>query len=478
MFLSIRDQGRRRRSQTYGVSKAARSSKLSLLSAISTNSHGSNDSSSTITQESYRRSTSTSGKRRRSSHTKGSQKPRERKLCSVRSEQDKPEKEKSMSRESVDVFAFLVDENALDTRTLDDEVAGVVSDVHEESDDESISRSQHSDSGISMGDSIVCQARADSLVECHLPSLPEESQETADGDLEVANGSTHSKRLRFQWPAIPRPTHNPYMGNAGSRTPSPENVRLRLARRLDDGSQPFKKPALSGYDLIAAKLGRGELPPVFRCFRKSNFRMLLQLQDEISEMEDELAALDLEDSKNRLNADGSTSPASRRISWEWTQSDLQAHRLDVLGRLYIKIEQYYQALLAAQKVQRLSAPASPPDVERFRAWLRQNNPLSAPESRFLDHQEDLICLDGSTAMPSTTAMSPSYSVPGCILATTLGPLLCFKIMTGVLNRLILLVVVLAIGLSSLEKLDRSKVEEHRQWILACFVVSLLAAVIL
>ena len=130
------------------------------------------------------------------------------------------------------------------------------------------------------------------------------------------------------------------MSKPGRRTPSPENVRLRVARRLDDGFQPSKEPKLSGYDLIAAKLGQGELPPVFRRFQKSNFRMLLQLQDEISEMEDELAALDLEDSKSRFNADGSTSPASRRISWEWTQSDLQARRLDVLGRLYIKIEQY------------------------------------------------------------------------------------------------------------------------------------------
>lgn len=340
MFLSIRDQGRRRRSQTYGVSKAARSSKLSLLSAITTGSHGSNDSSSTITQESYRRSTSTSAKRRRSSHSKKSQKPRERKLSLVRSGPDNPEKEKSMSRESVDVFAFLVDENAPDTRTPHDEVAGLVRDVHEDSDNESISRSQHSDSGISMGDSIVCHPRADSLVECHLPSLPEESQEMADGDLQVANGSTLSKRLRFQWPVVPRATHEPYMSKPGRRTPSPENVRLRVTRRLDDGFQPSKEPKLSGYDLIAAKLGQGELPPVFRRFQKSNFRMLLQLQDEISEMEDELASLDLEDSKSRLKADGSTSPASRRISWEWTQSDLQAHRLDVLGRLYIKIEQY------------------------------------------------------------------------------------------------------------------------------------------
>ena len=60
---------------------------------------------------------------------------------------------------------------------------------------------------------------------------------------------------------------------------------------------------------------------------------------------------------------------------------------------------------------------------------------------------------------------------------TLFPLLCFKFMTGVLNRMILLVIVLAAGLGSLDKLDGNKVEQHKQWVLACFSVSLLAALL-
>ena len=347
MFVSVRDQGHRRRSQTFGVSKAARSSKLSLLSAITTGSHGSNDSSSTITPESYRKSSSASGKRRRSSRSNGPQKPRERKASSAKNKPGKLEKEKGMSRESVDVFAFLVQDDEQSAPSLHDEAARPVQDkyqTHEESDSESVDRSPHSDSGISMGDSFVCRPHADSLVDGHLPSLPEEAQETVESELQLANGSTYERRLRFQWPAVPRATYKPYYSKGCRRTPSPENLRCRMPIATEDTSQPPKETTLSGYDLVAHKLTHEELPPVFRRFQKSNYRMLLQLQDEISEMEDELAALDLEDGRSRLKADGGVSPASRRLSWEWTQSDLQSHRLEVLGRLYIKLEQYCKCL--------------------------------------------------------------------------------------------------------------------------------------
>ncbi|KIW11331.1 hypothetical protein PV08_10631 [Exophiala spinifera] len=480
MFVSVRDQGHRRRSHTFGVSKAARSSKLSLLSAITTSSHGSNDSARTITQESYRKSTSVSGKRRRSSHTRGPLKSRDRKASTVKTKPGQPEKEKTMSRESVDVFAFLVQDEEQNPTSLQDEVARPIQDkyqTHEESDTESVSRSQHSDSGISMGESIICRPHTDSLVEGHLPSLPEESQETAESRLQLANGSTDERRLRFQWPAVPRATHKPYYNKAGSRTPSPENIRRHMPFVREDVPPPPKEASLSGYDLVAHKLMHEELPPVFRRFQKSNYRMLLQLQDEISEMEDDLAALDLKDSRRRLKVDGSTSPASRRLSWEWTQSDLQSHRLEVLGRLYIKLEQYYQALLSAQKVQRLSASPTQPDLERFRTWMREKNPLSAPESKFLDHEDDLICLTSNSTSSSATGSNIGF-VPACIVSTSLLPLFCFKIVTGVLSRLIILVVLLAVELGSLEKLDRSKVGQHQQWIFACFGVLLLVALFL
>lgn len=347
MFISIRDHGRRRRSHTYGVSKAARSSKLSLLSAITSASHGSNDSSSTVTQESYTRSASGSGKRRRSSQQKRPRESRDRKVSLVNNSPESPD-ERTMSRESVDVFAFLVDEGNQETPTLHSEgpaeAVPAERPLLEGSDDESIARSQHSDSGISMGDHSVCHPNGDSPLDDRLPPLLEESQEPLEPEVQgqLRAQPTSPRRLRWKWPNVPPATHQHHTPSPSIRTPSPETVRMQVPQLSDDFDQRFCPPRTraSGYDLVAEKLALGELPPIFRHFKKINFRMLLHLQDEIMEMEEELAALDLADATSRRNSDGSMSPASRRINWQWSQSHLQAGRLQVLGRLYIKIEQY------------------------------------------------------------------------------------------------------------------------------------------
>ncbi|KIX00735.1 uncharacterized protein Z518_09800 [Rhinocladiella mackenziei CBS 650.93] len=486
MFVSARDQGRRRRSHIHGVSKAARSSKLSLLSAITTASHGSNDSTSTTTQETYARSSSGSSKRRKSSKSKKPREGREGLVPSVNGTLEKSNKAERMSRESVDVFAFLVKDDDQSTPTLHtEEPAHFVPEetpVHDESETEGGVKSQHSDSGISMGDSSVCHVNNDPSLDSRLSPLPEDTQDITDTQGHLKDRPSYSRRLRWKWPDVPPATHKRSIPSPSIRTPSPEHTRIHTPRTPDSLDKEFCAPKeiLSGYDLVADKLTQGEIPPVFRLFQKSNYRVLLQLQDEIGEMEEELAALDLADTRSRLNSNGSTSPASRRINWQWSQSDLQAHRLQVLGRLYIKIEQYYQALLSTQKVQRLSSRAIPAEIDKFRAWLRENNPLSGPESTFLDNEDDLIALkETSTGWDPTGSTSTTTTpdlVPLCILTMTLLPLLCFKLITGVLNRLILLTALLAAGLSGLEKLDRSKGEQqHRQWVLACFGVSFLAA---
>ena len=101
-----------------------------------------------------------------------------------------------------------------------------------------------------------------------------------------------------------------------------------------------------------------------------------------------------------------------------------------------------------------------------------------PESRFLDDDNDLITIKEPLKQSSVpaTETTPGF-LPLCILTMTLLPLLYFKFMTGVLNRLILLTIILAAGLGSLEKLDGSKLEQHKQWIVACFGVSLLVAIL-
>lgn len=344
MFISVRDQGaRRRRSHTYGVSKAARSSKLSLLSAITNASHGSDD---TVTQESYKRSSSSPVKRRRSSKHK---KPKE-KMPPPKPSHERVNKEKTTPKSSVDVFEFLVEDDTQDassTPRLVEKTEAVAEPCElpqtEESDDESYVRSHHSDSGISMGPNSVCLTNGESVLDDRLPPLPEEGQGNTDHQGQLIDRPTYPRRLRLKWPEVPRATHKQHSTGPATRTPSPEQRRASIPSIPETSEHDFALPKelpLSGYDLVADKLAQGHVPPVFRRFKRINYRVLLQLQDEIIEMEDQLANLDMADTRSRLNPDGSTSPASRRLNWQWNHSELHAHRLEVLGRLYIKIEQY------------------------------------------------------------------------------------------------------------------------------------------
>ncbi|KIY03150.1 uncharacterized protein Z520_01617 [Fonsecaea multimorphosa CBS 102226] len=480
MSGSVRDQGRRRHSQTYAGHRGARSSKLSLLTAVTTGSHGSTDSSSTLTQESYSKSTSSSSKRSRSTGQRRPSDERRRKASPVKTDPKNATEEKSMSRESVDVFAFLVKDDepgAADSNAEQEPQVEKNTAESDDSDSESIVPSMHSDSGISMGDSTV-HSNNDPFVDNHLPPLLEDAHEQEENNKLRAVEPDRSQRLRWRYPEVPPATHKPPVPNVVDRTPSPMHVRARMPQTPDGSDKELCSPrnTLSGYDLIADRLASGELPPVFRSFKKIYFRLLLQLQDEISEMEEQLAGLDAVDGHSRLHPDGSMSPASRRLSWQWGQSDLPAHRLHVLGRLSMKLEQYYQVLSASQRVRMLSSSPTATEIAQFQAWLQERSPLSLPESKFLDNNEDLISLKETTPSTSTHSAGPALEyVPICILTMTLLPLLCFKFVTGVLNRLILITIVLAAGYSSLEKLDRSKVQQHRQWVIACFGVSFLAA---
>ncbi|KAL2441671.1 hypothetical protein ABEF95_016018 [Exophiala dermatitidis] len=485
MFVSGRDQGRRRRSQTYGVSKASRSSKLSLLSAITTGSHGSNDSASTITQESYSRSSGGgSGRKRRASKQNRS---REAKVV-LRKESllPKEQKVKTSSTDSVDVFSFLVHDENDDTATSEHPQGEVcvrqeALSRHEESDNDSVVRSLLSDSGISMGDSSICQPSLDRSIEKELPPLFEEPQDRNDPQKQSKSKPTaYSKESRWKWPDIHPATHKAQVCEPATRFSSPQggHVRFNFPAEEPQRIPRSAKRLLSGYDLISEKLSRGELPPLFRRFDKVHFRVLLQLQDEIVEMEEELSLLDSKDTESRINSDGSISPASRRINWQWHRTDLHGRRLEVLGRLYLKLEQYYQALALGQKVQRSTSQATPSDVQRLRSWLRDNNPLSAAESRFLDDEDDLIVLTRATNTTASQAgESVSGTIPFTVLTTALFPLLCFKFIVGISNRLILLTALLAMGLSRLEKLDQAQAaqHQHQQWLVACFGVALLAA---
>ena len=135
-----------------------------------------------------------------------------------------------MPKETVDVFAFLVEDDDQNKSKPDVPDPGYTDKnvpVRDDSDTESIVRSMHSDSGISMGDSITNFGN-DSLVDTHLPPLLEDVQEHQENHSLRSNEPSHSQRTRWKWPDIPAATHKHHLPPYTARTSSPEQVRIRI----------------------------------------------------------------------------------------------------------------------------------------------------------------------------------------------------------------------------------------------------------
>ena len=187
---------------------------------------------------------------------------------------------------------------------------------------------------------------------------------------------------------------------------------LVAARSVQD-TQHDPMTDLSGYDLLAARLSEShniEQPfrPLYRKFTRLNHRILLQLQDEISQMEEDLAGLDAADARVRRDSSGQTVPESRRLDWQWHGSELNARRLELLGQIYIKVEQYSkswpmgappwlntylledQAVVSFQNVMKGTNSASQSDVQQYRSWMKGCAPVAESEQRFLDDPDDLL----------------------------------------------------------------------------------------
>lgn len=265
---------------------------------------------------------------------------------------EKPAEDGDKVNEGIDVFTYLVDDAAEEPRS--DTEHRTILPVEESPPDDGYdysTRSQHSDSGISMDDGSCAIPRPLNPKPTVLPPLTE---------VEMHDGTTDEVMPRYQpdwkWPDVPRPTplmlppyaHQYSMDpgfqesdyHPGEASPGPNSLS-----HIETFQQ--SKPELSGYDLIATRLVGANVQPIFKRFGKVNYRILLVLQDEIAEMEDDLAQLDMADTRSRHRQDGSTTPASRRVSWQCGQSELHARRLQLLGRLYIKIEQYCDSKVPA-----------------------------------------------------------------------------------------------------------------------------------
>ena len=430
MFNSSRGPSHDRRSRRASIRKAALSSRGSLFSGVTTSSGGSSGSGSTITQESVSRS-------RRAARANASlvQNKEQAAPLTIARRQSTGSTTAEGSPIPIDVFAFLEhDPSRPSVAEPDANSHNAVRQIHnctplqEESDLECSARSLHSDSGISIRDSSPESLHHRSYSRSVLDPLREEDPPYSLRHFSLKSHQHHSSMRPGRDNDInvdvqPRSFDDQYFDGAPETfyRDHGSSDGLMAAGSVQAASNDSTAD-LSGYELLAARLSDDhniEHPfrPLYRKFARLNHRILLQLQDEISQMEADLASLDAADAKSRRGSTGQIVPESRRLSWQGHGSELQTSRLELLGQIYVKVEQYSklvrvlfnpsiltlledQALTSFQKVRKGTTSASQSDVQRYRSWMKSSAPVAEVEQRFLDEPDDLLAFCAHKSCPT------------------------------------------------------------------------------
>ncbi|KFY42730.1 hypothetical protein V494_02279, partial [Pseudogymnoascus sp. VKM F-4513 (FW-928)] len=161
-----------------------------------------------------------------------------------------------------------------------------------------------------------------------------------------------------------------------------------------------------------------------------------------------------------------THPSSRRSAAQHP-SQLDHHRADLLARISYKMAQYNASLTSFAKTSRLPT-AEEADVESYRAFLAQAQPVVREEARFLERGGDLISLAPPAPSPAPAVAAaagndvaggkeqrslsppPSYRQPQpatqramllAALASILLPVLMFTVVPNFVGRIAVAVLV-------------------------------------
>ena len=332
MFVTTREPGIRRRNRVYTSNKAARSSKISLLSAFTVATTSSGGSNSTITQDSY---------------NKSQQKPRRRRLRDHRSRQSYED-----NNGSVDVFDFLVGEEAKSKETLaiaDDaeDTEGQESEFDtvntepepirhpDESDPEGYYRNL-SDSGISMGSGSTSSGFP---LRHDLPTLQEEPSGHPSPYPHTGTELTLADP-RWIWPtSSPRPYRDGHI--PPPCPPPPPAVIYDVPVYPYPPYTPYgTPPPIPNEDTrqpvitIREPANRGFKPPCFRSFSRLSARMILQMQDDIASLEEDIKLLD-EDDDIAEESSQMKSPQSHHET-----QNRKAREEEVYKELHAKLDNY------------------------------------------------------------------------------------------------------------------------------------------
>ncbi|KJX99406.1 hypothetical protein TI39_contig359g00010 [Zymoseptoria brevis] len=207
----------------------------------------------------------------------------------------------------------------------------------------------------------------------------------------------------------------------------------------------LSKRTLTGYELLALELSTttSHIQPLYRKFSYLNHRILLHLQDELSEMESQLRTFDeiIAQMEPPTPADQPRQPASRRAELVGG-TEVHHRRTALLGRIFLKTEQYSRAMSSFAAMEKESTPAGSEQVGKYRAWLEERRPIHEVESKFLEYERDLVQPGTSRQSASQASQVEAFSPPSmnavvcsCLPLALMLPILLFSITPTFAGRL-------------------------------------------
>jgi len=230
------------------------------------------------------------------------------------------------------------------------------------------------------------------------------------------------------------------------RWPSPPSIAPQSMLQPMNGhiSPPDRPPApdapdlsqrtILGYEMLALELSSSDSPvrPIYRRFEYLNHRILLHLQDELSELEEQLRTVDeIIAQTDAASADGQHSPSSRRGE-AYSSNELHHRRINLLGKVFTKTEQYNRAMNAYTSMIKDAAPADPEEVQAYQEWMTKHVPVHEIETRFLQRGQDLIVPGkAQTGIDRPTKHATLAYLPVALML----PLLLYSIIPSLAGRL-------------------------------------------
>lgn len=239
---------------------------------------------------------------------------------------------------------------------------------------------------------------------------------------------------QYQHPSAPASYLAPQQGPGGS-------VEQSVPPPVPDAPD-LSQRTVAGYEMLAQELASSESPvkPVYRKFEYLNHRILLHLQDELCEMEEQLRTTDEIIAQMEMPAeDGCRLPASRRGD-AFRGSDMHHRRTALLGRIFLKTEQYNRAMSSYATLKKDSRPADMDRVTAYREWMAEKAPIHHMEAKFLRNEQDLVQPGKEESTQSATIQqhpSRHAAALSCLPAALMLPLLLYSIIPTLAGRLII-----------------------------------------